>query len=86
MKILWKASILQMTESDIFFIKWRADDDGAFEKGLWLLFRELWAFLSPKFAPQKLFEKDVFNATIGMPLRAESDCDVTESYLEWRSC
>ena len=32
MKIFWKASILQMAESDIYYVKWGADDDGAMEK------------------------------------------------------
>ena len=74
-----------MAESDIFYVKWGADDDGAMEKWLWLLFAELWAFLSPKVALQNGLEKVLFTATIGMPLRANGDCDVTESYLEWRS-
>ena len=34
MKIFWKASILQMTESDILYIQLDADDDGAMEKWL----------------------------------------------------
>ena len=45
-------------------------------------FVELCAFLSPKFALQNGLEKVLFTATIGMPLRANGDCDVTESYLE----
>ena len=32
MTIFWKASILQMAESDIFYVNRRADDDGAMEK------------------------------------------------------
>ena len=36
----------------------------------------------PNFAVQKKFEKLLFTATIGMPLQANGDCDVTESYLE----
>ena len=32
MKFLWKASILQMTESDIFYVKRGADEDLAMEK------------------------------------------------------
>ena len=85
MTIFLKASILQMAENDIFYVKWGADDDGVMEKWLWLLFVELWAFLSPKFALQNGLEKVLFTATIGIPLRANGDCDVTESYLEWRS-
>ena len=85
MKIFCKASRLQMPESDIFYVKWGADEDGAMEKWLWLLFVELWAFLSPKFALQNGLTKLLFTATIGMLLRANGDCDVTESYLEWRS-
>ena len=34
MKRFWKASILQMTESDIFYVQLGADDDGAMEKWL----------------------------------------------------
>ena len=49
---------------------------------LGLIFVELCAFLSPKFALQNGLEKVLFTATIGMPLRANGDCDVTESYLE----
>ena len=32
MKIFWKASILEMAESDIFYVKGGADDDAAIEK------------------------------------------------------
>ena len=85
MKSLWKASILQMAESDMFYVKWGADEDGAMEKWLWLLFVELWAFLSPKFALQNRLEKVLLTSTIGVPLRANGDCDVTESYLQWSS-
>ena len=84
MKIFWKASILQISESDISNEKWGADEDGAMEKWLWLLFVELWAFFPNNFALQNGLEKVLFTATIGMPLRAKGDCDVTESYLEWR--
>ena len=34
MKSFWKASILQMAEKDIFYVKRRANDDGAMEKWL----------------------------------------------------
>ena len=34
MRILWKASILQMAESDISYVKVGASDDGAMEKWL----------------------------------------------------
>ena len=85
MKIFWKSSILKIAESDIFYVKWRTDEDGAMEKWLWLLFVEVWAFLSPKFALQNGLEKVLFTATIGMLQRANGDCDVTGSYLEWRS-
>ena len=34
MTIFWKASILQMVECDIFYVKGGADDDGAM--GKWL--------------------------------------------------
>ena len=37
---------------------------------------------SPKFALQNGLEKVLFTATIGMPLRANGDCDVTESSLD----
>ena len=73
-----------MAESDIFYVKRGADDDGAIEKLLWLLVVELWAFLSPKFGLQNGLEKVLFTATIGMPLRTNGDCDVIESYLEWK--
>ena len=39
-----------MAESDIFYVKWGVDYDGAMEKLLQSLFVELWAFWSPKFA------------------------------------
>ena len=32
MKNVWKAEILEMAESDIFYVKCGADDDGAVEK------------------------------------------------------
>ena len=32
MKSFWKASFLQIAESDIFYVKRGADDDGAMEK------------------------------------------------------
>ena len=34
MRIFWKTSILQMAESDIFYVKRGADEDGAMEKWL----------------------------------------------------
>ena len=34
MKFFWKASLLQMAESDIFYVKGGADDNGAMEKWL----------------------------------------------------
>ena len=74
-----------MAESDIFYVKLGAYEDGSLEKWLWLLFVELWAFLSPKLALQNGHEKVLFTATIGMPLRANGDSEVTESYLELRS-
>ena len=70
MKIFWKASILQMAESNIFYVKWGADDDGASEMWLQLLFVELWAFLSPKTCPSKwawksAFYRNIWNAAAG---------------------
>ena len=85
MKIFWNAEILEMAESDIFYIKWDADDDGAMEKWLWLIFVEYWAFVSSKFAFQNTLEKPLFTATFGIPMRTNGDRDVTESYLEWGS-
>ena len=41
MKNVWTAEILEMAESDIFYIKWGADHDGTMEKGLRLLFVQL---------------------------------------------
>ena len=41
MKIFWKASIIQMAESDIHKAKCGADDDGAMKKWLRLFFVEL---------------------------------------------
>ena len=32
MNIFWEASILQMAESDIFYVKGSVDEDGAIEK------------------------------------------------------
>ena len=74
-----------MVESEIFYVKWGADADGAMEKWLWLVFVELWAFLSSNFALQYKLEKSPFTATFGMLMRANGDRDVTESYLEWSS-
>ena len=34
MNIFWKASALQKAESDIFYVKYGANDDGAMEKWL----------------------------------------------------
>ena len=34
MTIFWKASILQMAESDIFYVELGPDDEGAMEKWL----------------------------------------------------
>ena len=56
-EFFWKASLLQRAESDIFHVEWGADDNGAMEKWLWLIFGELWAFLSPKFALQNCLKK-----------------------------
>ena len=81
----WKASIIQMAESDIHKVECGADDDCAMKKWLRLIFVELWAFLSRKFYFQNGLEKVLFTATIGMPHRANGDCDVIESYLKWRS-
>ena len=39
-------------------------------------------FYLPKFALQIGHEKVLSTATIGMPLRTNGDCDVTESYLD----
>ena len=85
MKSFWKAEILEMAESDIFYVKWGAYDDGAVEKWLWLLFVELWVFLSSKLSFQNGLEKPLFTATLGMPMRANGDRDVTKRYLEWSS-
>ena len=74
-----------MAESDIFYLKWGADEDYTLEKWLQLLFVELWVFLSPKLALQNGLENVPFTATFGIPKRANGDSDVTESYLEWRS-
>ena len=41
MTIFWKGEALEMAESDIFYVKLGADDDGALEKLLLLLFVEL---------------------------------------------
>ena len=41
MKFFWKASILQMAESDLFYVEKSADEDGAMEKWLCLIFVEL---------------------------------------------
>ena len=63
-------------------IFWKADHDGAMENCLRLLFVELLAFRSPKFALQNGLEKLVFTATSEMPLRANGDREVTETYLK----
>ena len=39
-------------------------------------------FYPIKFALQNRLEKVLLTSTIGLPLRANGDCDVTESYLE----
>ena len=74
-----------MVESDIFYVKWGADDDGELEKWLWLLFVELWAILLANFALQNGLKKPLFTAPFGMPMRANGDRDVIESNLDWRS-
>ena len=81
-KNCWKAKILEMTESDIFYAKRGAVRDGAMEKWLRTLFVKLLAFWSPKFALQNGLEKPVFTATFELPLRANGDRDVSQSYLE----
>ena len=45
-------------------------------------FVELGAFRSPKLSVQNGLEKPVFTATFEMPLRANGDSDVSETYLE----
>ena len=45
-------------------------------------FVELGAFWSPKLSVQNGLEKPVFTATFEMPLRANGNLDVTESYLD----
>ena len=66
MTIFWKASVLQMGENYIFYVKWRADDDGAMVKWLWLLFVELGAIFLPNF-PSKFGLKKCF-------LTQQSEC------------
>ena len=39
-------------------------------------------FYLPKLPSKMGLKKVHFTATIGIPLRANGDCDVTESYLE----
>ena len=39
-------------------------------------------FYLPNLPSIKGLEEELFTATIGMPLRANGDCDITESYLE----
>ena len=39
-------------------------------------------FYLPNLPSKNGLIKVLFTATIGMPLRANDDCDVTESYLE----
>ena len=47
-------------ESYIFYVKWGADEDGVMEKWLWLLFVELWTYLSPIIYPPKWAWKSAF--------------------------
>ena len=49
-----------MAESDIFYVEWGVNHDGAMEKWLRPLFVKLLAFWSPKFALQKGLEKRLF--------------------------
>ena len=42
-------------------------------------------FYLPSLPSKMGSKKCFFTPTIGMPLPANGDCDVTESYLEWRS-
>ena len=74
-----------MAESDIFYVEWGANHDGAMEKWPRPFFVELGAFWSPKLSVQNGLEKPVFTATFEMPLRANGDRDINETYLEWRS-
>ena len=82
MKNWWKAEILEMAQSNIIHAKRSADHDGAMEKWLRPLFVKLLAFWSPKLSIRNALEKPVFTATFVMPLRANGDRDVSESYME----
>ena len=65
MKNWWKAEILEMAQSNIFYAKRSADHDGAMEKWLRPLFVKLLAFLVLlKFALQNGLEKLVFYRNI----------------------
>ena len=82
MKNCWRAEILEMAESDKLHDKLGTDQDGTMEKLMRLLFVELLAFWSPKLSVRNALEKPVFTATFVMPLRANGDRDVSESYME----
>ena len=75
-----------MAESDIFYVKWGADEDGGMEKVAVTIICWAMSIFSLRNLPSETgLEKVLFNATIGMPLRANGHSAVTESYLEWRS-
>ena len=82
LKNCWKAEILEMAESDKLHDKLGTDQDGTMEKLMRLLFVELLALWSPKLSVRNALEKPVFTATFVMPLRANGDRDVSESYME----
>ena len=82
MKIFGKTQILEMAESDIFCGKTDADHDAAIESLLQLFFDDITSLPCPKNGLQNPPEKPVVNALFRKPLRANGDCDVTETHLK----
>ena len=82
MKIFCRAKILEMVESHIMCKISAAEHIAAFQNKLRLFYAEILALLCPKKALQNAPEKFVVNALFGKPLRANGDCDVTETHLK----
>ena len=82
MKTFFKAQILEMAESHIFCANSGSDYNAAIRNWLRRFFAEISALPCQKKAPQNAAQKPVVNALFRKPLRANGDCDVTETQLK----
>ena len=84
MKSFWKGKSLEMTEIDIFYIKWGDDHESV--NGAWQqsVFVELEAFLCPEIALQSVLQKANFKVLFALRLRANGDCEVAETHPKQR--